>query len=271
MTLSVKNGGTFKTVTAPSVRDGGTWKAAQGVWIKDGGVWKQAYTAVVTDPNWTSVKLLVGADGTNGSTSFTDESSVSRTLTSNGTAPNNATVSTTSPLMGTGSINLPGGSSSISAPDAADLTLTGAFTCEVLARFSSIPSQATFISHWNGGGWVFWRNGSNLQFFVSISGGNTSVVAAWTPTVGVDYHIACSRNASGKFRLRVNGVMLASGTPSTSAIDNAPGPLYIGQSGSNVGGTGFVGKLDEVRLTVGVDRYDTDSTITPPSVKFPRS
>lgn len=41
--LRVKQGGVWKTVTAPSVKVSGTWKLATGVWIKDAGTWKKVF------------------------------------------------------------------------------------------------------------------------------------------------------------------------------------------------------------------------------------
>lgn len=60
MTISVKDGGTFKTVATPSVRSGGVWKAASGVWIKDAGTWKQAYSS-----SRPSAKIYTGTGASN--------------------------------------------------------------------------------------------------------------------------------------------------------------------------------------------------------------
>lgn len=46
MTMHVKDGGTWKEVTAPSVRDAGAWKDVKEGWVKDAGVWKQFFTAL---------------------------------------------------------------------------------------------------------------------------------------------------------------------------------------------------------------------------------
>lgn len=43
MTLSVRDGGTWKAVT-PSVKDNDTWKPLVAAWVKDAGTWKQFYT-----------------------------------------------------------------------------------------------------------------------------------------------------------------------------------------------------------------------------------
>lgn len=44
--MHVRDGGTWKEVTAPSVRDGGVWKDVQEGWVRDGGTWKQFFNAL---------------------------------------------------------------------------------------------------------------------------------------------------------------------------------------------------------------------------------
>lgn len=46
MPFHVKDGDTWKEITAPSVRDGGTWKAITEGWVRDGGTWKQFFGAL---------------------------------------------------------------------------------------------------------------------------------------------------------------------------------------------------------------------------------
>jgi hypothetical protein len=55
-------------------------------------------------------------------------------------------------------------------------------------------------------------------------------------------------------------VVVISGTPANSTIFHAGNPLTLGASGS--GGTAFA-YLDNVRITKGVARYDSDSGYTP--------
>jgi hypothetical protein len=58
MTMSVRDGGTWKTVTSPRVRDGGTWKTVLTGWVKDAGTWKVFYTGstvTMIGGSWTYV------------------------------------------------------------------------------------------------------------------------------------------------------------------------------------------------------------------------
>lgn len=48
MPLSVKQGGTIKTVTGLSVKQAGVWKAVQNGYVKQAGVWKLFYTATTS-------------------------------------------------------------------------------------------------------------------------------------------------------------------------------------------------------------------------------
>ena len=43
MPTSIKNGGTWKTLVAPSVNQGGTWKEALGAWRNHGGTWTKVH------------------------------------------------------------------------------------------------------------------------------------------------------------------------------------------------------------------------------------
>lgn len=67
MTMHVKDGGTWKEVTAPSVRDGGAWKDVKEGWVKDAGSWKQFFIAEqVVLTNRTVSNFKVGSTATAG-------------------------------------------------------------------------------------------------------------------------------------------------------------------------------------------------------------
>lgn len=88
-------------------------------------------------------------------------------------------------------------------------------------------------------------------------------------TTGVWYHVAADKDATGKIRLYVDGVMLGSATPANSAIFNSTAGLGIGAQGAN-GNVDMAGWLDEVRITKGVARYASDSGFTVPTAAYPR-
>jgi hypothetical protein len=45
MTWHARDGGVWRTITAPSVRVSGTWQPVQEAWVKVSGVWQQFYSA----------------------------------------------------------------------------------------------------------------------------------------------------------------------------------------------------------------------------------
>jgi hypothetical protein len=51
MTLSVKDGATWRTIQTVSVNDGGTWRTIQKISVNDGGTWRTVYTALNFSPN----------------------------------------------------------------------------------------------------------------------------------------------------------------------------------------------------------------------------
>lgn len=222
----------------------------------------------VLDRNFTDVVLLIGADGTNASTSFTDESPYHRTLVSHG----GAQISTSSPLFGTGSILLDGVDDYISAATTSEFNLGGIFTVETNVRLQETTDFA-IMGLWSATtancSWLLFSTGGLLTWrFYQADGTLRNMTFAWTPTLGQDYHIAVSRNSTGKTRLRVDGVVVASNT------SFAP-PRYVAAGGFTIGfapsSTYLFGRLDEVRVTNQKDRYDTDATITKPGKKFPRT
>lgn len=51
MTLSVKDGATWRTIQTVSVNDGGTWRTIQKISVNDAGTWRTVYTALNFSPN----------------------------------------------------------------------------------------------------------------------------------------------------------------------------------------------------------------------------
>jgi hypothetical protein len=51
MTLSVKDGATWRTIQTVNVNDGGTWRTIQKISVNDGGTWRTVYTALNFSPN----------------------------------------------------------------------------------------------------------------------------------------------------------------------------------------------------------------------------
>lgn len=227
--------------------------------------------ASVTDPNFASVVLLVGADGTDASTSFVDESSFARTLTANG----NAQIDTAQAKFGVSSILLDGTGDFVSAADSNDFAFgTGAFTVECFARFASAgATSSSFICQWgtalaNCAIALFMSSGNlRLRFYNNVTLKDT--FSAWAPAANTWYHVAADRDGSGTVRTYVDGVMQAKNTGFSQSMNNSANPMRIGSTQDF--SLDHNGWIDEVRVTKGVARYASDSGFVVPTAAYPRS
>ena len=211
------------------------------------------------------VVLLCHCDGTNGSTSFIDESPYAHTLT-----PTLATVSTTSPKFGTGSASFTAGAAARIDVGNATHFQFGAdqFTAEAWGYFTAAPSAthavlSQFASSFNLG-WFFGFLGGSLSFFYSTSGSNNpSVGASYSPTLNTWIHLAADRDASNVLRVYVNGSVIASATVSSTFFASTQ-LARIGNDGNF--NRPFPGRLDEVRVVRGTALYA--GSFTPPTAPF---
>lgn len=216
------------------------------------------------DDNFADVSFLLHADGSSGSTSFTDSSALAHTITAAG----NAQVSTTTPKWGTGALSLDGTGDYLSVPYHAGLHLsTGDFTVEFWINCAT-AANTTILSFGNSSTnqicWqVFGHSGGYLRF-VAYNDAGTSVSLAPTanPAGSTWKHFAITR-AGSTWRMFADGELVGTATSSESirpANNSAPNQLVIGADPN--GTAGFAGLLDDVRITAGVARY-TASFIKP--------
>lgn len=221
----------------------------------------------VLDRNFLDVVLLIGADGTNGATTFVDESPYHRTLVSHG----GAQISTTSPMFGTGSVLLNGTDAYISTATTSQFNLGSIFTVEANVNLQETTDFA-IMGLWAGAttdcSWLLFSSGGTLTWrFYQADGTLRNISFAWTPTLGQTYQIAVSRNSTGKTRLRIDGVMVASNTSFAPPRYVSTGIMSIGFAPSS---TYLYGRMDEIRVTNQKDRYDTDATVPKQDKKAPR-
>jgi hypothetical protein len=232
------------------------------------------------DPYFSFTKLLLGFEGTNGSTGspgMTDQSSSAR---GTGTVTGTAAIDTSQFKFGASSLKP--GTGGLTFPDSIDWQLSAAnsdqFTVECAVRFNTIAINKLFVAQYAAAGtfsWGFQTGGSvasEFQFASSSDGStfNNAIVSSGAGlTTGVWYQLAADKDATGKIRIYKDGVMAASSTPANSAMFNSTTILSIGESG---GGTGVLdGWVDELRITKGIARYASDSGYTVATAAFPRS
>lgn len=228
---------------------------------------------VETDPDFGSIVFLSGWEGTDGSTaSFTEESPSGHTFTIPGGG-----VEITSDQKKFGNTSFKGfntaGGEVADSPDL-DISLanTDAFTIEYWSRQPSRNTQSQPLNRFTvGNQWAFQvRHDATgaVVFFWSTSGSDVLSLTAAGAVGAVDTwtHYCIEKNTSGKLRIYVDGTMEASDTPADSTIHASSAALFINQAGASE--EMF---MDELRITRGVARYDSDAGFTVPTAAFPRS
>jgi hypothetical protein len=228
--------------------------------------------AVVTDPYWANVSMLLHGDGTNAAqnNTFLDGSTNNFTVTRNG----NTTQGSFNPFVSTYpyAVATNGGSAYFTYGTGAYLSLAAnaAFT---------IPSSTSFtIEAWvyigdlanaNGNiicanqqassGYLFLYNPTIGLRFYAGSGAidiNQGSVTGWTANTW--YHVAAVRNGASAITLYRNGVSVATGS-STSSFGT--GTYFVGGSPSD--SAYMNGYISNFRLVNGTAVYTT--TFTPPT------
>ncbi len=199
-------------------------------------------------------KLMLHCNGTDASTTFTDE--IGHSVTANG----NAQIDTAQKKFGTGSGQLDGSGDYLTIPDSADWDFgTGDFTVELWIRFGTTSGYQIMIDvggrSQTGVGVGFGYNNSTGKLEPRI---NSTVVADgnWSPSTDIWYHIALVRSGT-TVKSYINGTQL--GTSSNSAdITGGTLGVHIGCGGDE--GDQVNGWIDEVRVSKGIARWTTNFT-----------
>jgi hypothetical protein len=214
----------------------------------------------VSDPFYSSVSLLHRYNGTNASTTMTDEGPLAITSTANG----NAQLTTTSPKFGTACLTLDGtGDWVATATHASGFSFgTGDFTVELWVK-SSQTSRADIICQtgaFNGGGgwWGLIANvfsSGNVEWYEGGTSRINGTSTGWNN--GSWHHIAVTRSGTS-VKMFVDGTQVGSTYTTSYTYGEATKGISIGIQN---GGTGPLnGQLDNVRITKGVARYTANFT-----------
>lgn len=222
-----------------------------------------------TDPSFSNVMLLCHADGTNGSTSFTN---VVQALGRGSTlaATGSTTVSTSSPLFGTGSADIAGGG--ITSAASADYVVgTGNYTIE-MAIYTGSPSQTSILMDLRTGsggqGFALYIQSGKFQVYAASGFNNTLITNAGTVSTNTWQRVALTRNVAGAtLKLAIDGTVIQTGNDSTLTYSTSGGRIGIGIAYNNT--AQFTGKFDEIRFTKGVARYSGNYTVD--AAAFPDS
>jgi len=211
------------------------------------------------------VKLYLPCGGVNGATAFPDNSSFKNSVTANG----NAQVDTSITKFGGGSLKCDGTGDYLTVPDSADWQLddgvaTNPWTVEFFVYFNSLPGRVGLIAQYenSGSNWAIYSgNGETLAFIINDTlraetPGSSFVINTW-------YHVAVV-NDSGVIRLFINGNLIRSDTNAT-AIPAIASTLDIGNSNAFVTNA-LNGYLENIVITKGFAKYKT--TFIPPGALY---
>lgn len=214
---------------------------------------RRASATPPSDPYWANVVSLLHFD--NG---VVDQKRVVWSLRSP------ASVTTTSPLRGTGSLLSGGGTSRLIANNAYLAIGVHDFTLELLVDALLNQSAPQYFLDRRANASVGTDFGVILLTTNAIRVYRQGVVNVTTPPLsGVGPYHVCIERVSGTLTIYVNGVAVASG-PDSGSHDSTTMSLLTNSAGSVMAAGG---KIDEVRLTVGVARYK--GNFTPPSTPHP--
>ena len=208
------------------------------------------------DVYYPQTSLLMHFNGTNGSTTMTDNSKNNTTVTSN----NGAAISTAQSKFGGTSLALDGTNDYLSIVNNSTLNLSGgSYTIECWIRPTGnyadyntiIAKRADPSTGWE----VYLRITTGVLSFYNGTNYESSV----TPTANVWSHVAAVYNGT-TINLYLNGVSVLS-----TAVGNTDYnvPIYIGSYSTD---EYFIGYIDELRITKGIARYT--SNFTPPTEQF---
>lgn len=223
-----------------------------------------------SDPDFSSVSLLLLGDGTNGSTTIPDSGPLALTVTVEG----NTQISTAQSKFDSSSILFDGSGDRLSIAENAAFKVDDAYALEGFFRSAVDPTTyssqyAHLFGFGNGVSSATYAVALYLGKLYYFSGGDV-IAGATTIVANQWYHVALTRDGAGNVRLFADGAL--EGTLSDGLSNkNASVSFNIGdRQASDPGGQfPFNGYMEQIRLTKGVARYT--AAFTPPSAPFPTS
>jgi hypothetical protein len=212
--------------------------------------------------------VLLHGDGTNNSTTFTDNSPNNFVLTGAG----NAKISTAQSKFGGASMLFDGNGDYITGTlaDANAFNLPNDFTIEAWIYLATTAGEKAIAGKWAGTGhfaFTFFVTGTTIQFASGTNGQFGAVTSVATSfSANTWYHVAAAR-AGSSLRLFQDGALLTTATETRDCSSaNTFSRLFVGikQDGLIYP---FNGHIDELRITKGVARYT--AAFTAPTAPFP--
>lgn len=227
-----------------------------------------------SDPDFANVVLLMGFEGADGSTTFSDESGFS-----NGpwTGDGGASITTDQAKFGDSCLDLTTLNAALKRSPDADFHIPAStpFCAEAFIRLTALTSRDPFFCHqWRGdnpSGWALLYDGvsGQLQFrgYPDAGGGLLTVGGSWTPSLDTWHHVVVERDDAGLIRALADGAVIATSAVNTDGFSKGTYDDAIGETGT--GSDAVSGYIDELRITIGAHRYGGAYAV--PTAAFPRS
>lgn len=214
-----------------------------------------------TDPNFSTVSILLHMDGANGSTTFTDSSSNALSVTAYG----NAVISTAQAKFDQAAY-FDGTGDYLSIPRSSLFLFAGDFTVELWYYETSRSDYSTVLDIGSFGnvGIMFRTGSANPGLFVNFS--RINPIGTPIGSVNTWNHVAMVRSGT-TITGYVNGTSVGTLTDSSTVGASAGESIHVGNS-VDAFGRYFTGYVDELRISK-FARYL--SSFTPPTAPFPNS
>jgi hypothetical protein len=228
--------------------------------------------------NDSSTKILLHFDGTNLSTTFTDNNAGGAAHT--WTAAGNAKISTTTLKFGTASGLFDGNGDLVTTPDSADFTLgAGNFTVDFWFNCTAVSggggnhkylcgvTDASFTAA--GSSFGIRRDSGAPTLIFSVSDGSSIQSAGsltqFTDVLNAGWHHCAFVRSGNTLRVFIDGILESTST-FTGTIPDTANSFVIGGRNSGTTTEGWQGSIDEFRLSVGVARWTAN--FTPPLASY---
>ena len=230
--------------------------------------------SIVGDEYYSSCSILMHFSGSNGSTTFIDNSVNNLTATSN----NGASISTVQSKFGGSSLLLDGTNDYLSIPSNAVFNLTGDYTIEFWAYSSNFAAGNMGYLHrgfyntgtgtWSGLSFSIRGLGTLIRFyFYATTNLNEQKIDVSLPSNNAWHHFAMVKSGTtGTVYVdgTLAGTITSLNTPAASSET-----LRIGVWDYSAASEYFNGYIDEIRITKGIARYT--GSFTPTTSEFPNN
>jgi hypothetical protein len=218
--------------------------------------------ALIKDPYYSSVTALLHMSGTNGSTTFIDNSPNGYIITQFG----GISITTAQSKFNNGSANFDGSAGYLRMPTGVG-SIYGFtnWTCECWI-YPTLLGNLTLVDFYIFGQGGFTWSITNSGYLAYNDG--RSIVSSATFTINAWNHIVVSRlSAYGAIYFFINGSPAGFGTPNSAITPTQP--VYIGAN--SAGNNKFKGYMCDLRFTKGVARYSPAGNYTMPISPFPNA